>query len=546
MSTPNLLQQGVLVQDRQYYSPNSHITESNLFAAGIRKEVPMDDLGLVKTWTQLFRNVKPIYNFDEIAKTPVSVESDKGFTWSTTVTLENPMIVADLSESEKPGIDGQEFKIAFNRPFSVTNVITYDHIHNPFQLIVTQEPYKDGDQFVHTVKIDGVAAKNAYLSKQYLSPGTQYYKITSRRGDNNDTVASTFQSEVGERKWHYSLSNTEVAKYFSVDKKSLILLQSGKSKDLGMDYRVWELYKFAPGSDGHKHMIGEPSTNMTKIVNNAYNGDPKAARKDIIGRNWFMEAEKACMDELMYEWTMNLMWGTGGTTSIQYDTMQTSPGLYWQHRNYGTIQKYNFSTMSLDYLRARIEFHFKHKMDFNQEGEIVFKVGAGLLEFIQKEIKKEFGGSGAVVQVGESDRFLKGDRFNLNYTMRFNSFFLKAFPKMLVKVEYDEALDPVQANNISNPIIDRHYRLSSFTGIIYDIRDIEADNIKLVKWAYDDKLRYQKQIGNVDWADQNATFISSGNFSGIKGTMSMRHANMWLVDPTKSLMFELINPKTGK
>jgi len=26
----------------------------------------------------------------------------------------------------------------------------------------------------------------------------------------------------------------------------------------------------------------------------------------------------------------------------------------------------------------------------------------------------------------------------------------------------------------------------------------------------------------------------------------MRHANMWLVDPTKSLMFELINPKTGK
>ena len=61
MSTPNLLQQGVLVQDKQYYSPNTHITESNLFAAGIRKEVPMDDLGLVKTWTQIFRNVQPLY-----------------------------------------------------------------------------------------------------------------------------------------------------------------------------------------------------------------------------------------------------------------------------------------------------------------------------------------------------------------------------------------------------------------------------------------------------------------------------------------------------
>ena len=123
---------------------------------------------------------------------------------------------------------------------------------------------------------------------------------------------------------------------------------------------------------------------------------------------------------------------------------------------------------------------------------------------------------------------------------------VKAFPKIKIILVHEPALDPVFANNISNPIIDRHYRLSSFTGIIYDLNDIEADNIKLVKGAYADKLRYQKQIGNIDWADQNATFISSGNFSGIKGTMSMRHANMWLVDPTKSLMFELINPKTGK
>ena len=65
----------------------------------------------------------------EIAKTTVSVDSDKGFTWTTAVAMENPMILEDLSDSDKPGIDGQEFKVAFNRPFSVTNVITYDHIH---------------------------------------------------------------------------------------------------------------------------------------------------------------------------------------------------------------------------------------------------------------------------------------------------------------------------------------------------------------------------------------------------------------------------------
>jgi len=546
MSTPNLLQQGVLVQDKQYYSPNTHIVESNLFASTIKKELPMDDMGLIKTWSQIFRNVQPLYEFDKIAKNPVSVESDRGFTWSTAVTIENPMVVEDLSESDKPGADGQVFKIAFNKPFSVTNVISYDHIHNDFQLIVTQEPYKSGDYWIHHLAIDGVSSKNAYLSKEFLVPGTYYYNITSKRGDNNDTVASSLRSEVGEREWHYRLSNTEVAKTFSIDKKSLIMLQSGKSKDLGLNYRVWELYKFAPGSEGYNYMVGDPSTNLSKIVNSAYKGDSKAAAKDIVGKNWFMEMERACMNDLMKDWTMNLMWGTGGTTSIQFDTMQTSPGLYWQYRKYGSVVKYNFRTMSLDFLRARIEEHFKHRMDFQADGEILFKVGAGLYEFIQKEIKKEFGGAGVILAVEDSQRFLKGDRDHLDYKMRFDKFWLKSFPNIAIRIVHEPALDPVFANNISNPKIDRNYRLSSFTGILYDLNDVESENIKLVKWAYDDKIRYQKLIGNIDWMDQSASFISSGNFSGIKGTISTRHANIWLVDPTKSLMFELINPLTGK
>lgn len=541
--TPNLLQQGILMQDKVLYSPSSHITEANLFSSGMKKEVPMDDMGLIKTWAQMWRNVQPLYNFDKIAKTTVSVDSDKGFTWSTTVAMEDPIIVEDLSDSDKPGIDGQEFKVAFNKPFSITNVITYDHINNKFQLIVTKEPYKSGDYWVHHLKIDGVSAKNAYLSKEFLTPGTKYYKITSRRGDNNDTVASSFYSEVGERHWTYRLSNTEIAKDFRIDKKSLIQLMNGNSKQTGADYRVWEVYKFANDSDGYKYMIGDPSTNLTKIVKEAYKGDAKSAVKDIVGKNWFWEIEKKTMDQLMYEWTMNLMWGTGGTTSIQYDTMLSSPGLYWQHRNLGTVVQYNFNTMSLDFLRGRIEEHFKHRIDFQATGEFIFRVGAGLYEFLQKEIKKEFVDSGVVVQVGESERFLSGNRQELDFTMRFKSFFLKTFPRMKITIEHEPALDPVHANDISNPKIDRNYRLSSFTGILYDLNDIESDNIKLVKWAYDDKLRYQKLIGNVDWADQNSTFISSGNFSGIHGTMSLRHANMWLVDPTKTLMFEAINPK---
>ena len=40
MSTPNLLQQGVPLYKTSSTTPNTHITESNLFAAGIRNGSP--------------------------------------------------------------------------------------------------------------------------------------------------------------------------------------------------------------------------------------------------------------------------------------------------------------------------------------------------------------------------------------------------------------------------------------------------------------------------------------------------------------------------
>lgn len=540
MATPNLIQQGILVSDKQYYSPNTHLNSANLFDAAIKNGVEMDNIGLVKTWSQLFRTVKPLYNFTEIAKQTMLVKNDGGFTWQTAIALENPKIVEDLSESDKPGIDGQEFKVAFDKPFTVSQTITYDHINNKFQLIVAQEPYKDGDRWIHVLKIFGVSAKNAYISKEFLAPGTMYYQISANVGDEYDTIAASLQSQAGERTWTYHLGNSEVAYDFEITKKALLQLKAGE--DAGSKYRVWELYKFAVGSDGFNYMMGEPSVNITKVLQGAYKGDLKAMKTDIQGKNWFYEIERATMDKVMYDWHMNLMWGTGGRTQLQYDTISATPGLYWQHRNYGTVVKYNLNQFSLDFLRNRIENHFKHRMDFTANGTILFKVGAGLYEYLQKEIQKEYTAAGVVLAVEDSQRFLQGDRDNLNFKFRFNAFYLRQFPNLQIKLVHEEALDPVFANDISNPYVDGNYRLSSFTGIIYDLNDIESDNIKLVKWKYDDKMRYQKQIGNVDWEDKNATFFSSGNFSGIKGRMSLRHAGMWLVDPTKTLMFEMNNP----
>lgn len=541
MATPNLISQGVLVADKQVYSPNAHVNSLNLFAAGMQNGTEMDNLGLIKTWSQIFRNVQPLYNFDQIAKQTMYTEGTRGVTWTTPIAMENPRIVEDLSETEKPGQDGQEFRIAFDKPFSISQTITYDHINNKYQLIVTQEPYNDGDRWIHYVKVMGGDNKRAYISKEFLSPGTQWYQISAFRGDEYDNIAASFRTEVGERQWHYYLGQSEVAYDFEISKKALLLSKSGVNTN-GDALRVFELVKFQKDSEGFKYMLGDPSTNLSKVVKEAYKGDLKAMKGDIAGKSWFFEIEKATMDKLMYDWIMNLMWGVGGRTKLQTDTVSVSPGLYWQHRNYGTVVKYNLNQFSLDFLRNYIEQHFKHRMDFSAAGTIVIKVGAGIYNIIEKEIKKEVAASGIIVAVEDSQRFLEGSRFELNFAMRYNAFFLKQFPQVKILMVHEPALDPVFANNISNPIVDGTHRLSSFTIILYDLNDIESDNIRLVKWKYDDKLRYMKEIGNIAWNDDSNTFIGNRGFSGIRGTMSMRHAGMLLIDPTKSLMFELINP----
>lgn len=540
MATPNLLKQGILLSDSHYFSPNTHINSANLFNATMRNGFEMEDIGLVKTWSQMFKHVQPLYNFHEIAKKERQIDANGGFTWHTAVAMENPKIVEDLSYSDKPGVDEQEFQLAFDKPFSVTSTITYDHITNDIQLLVTQEPFQDGDRWIHTLKVFGTNVKNKYISKEYLVPGTEWYAISTYRGDEFDTVAASTQSEIGERKWHYYLGNSEAARDFHITKRAFLQLKHGG--DQSKDFRTWELYKFATGSEGFNAMLKDPSINLTKLYNEVYKKDKKAMSKDIVSKNWFWEIERVTLDKLMQDYIMNLMWGVGGQTIVETDTFSVAPGLYWQHKNLGNVVYYNLKQMNLDFLRKRIEAHLVHRIDFSQETTLVLKVGAAIYNILEEEIRKEFNQVGAVLNVGDSDKFLSGDKFGLDFTMRFKSFYLKRFPKIKVSLQHEPALDPIYANDISNPIIEGGLRLSSYTIILYDLNDLEQDNIQLVTWKGDNKVRYVKKIGNIDWEDQNATFVGDRNFSGFAGVMSIRHGGMWLQDASKSLMFELINP----
>lgn len=537
--TPSLINQGILLSDKHFYNPNTHLNSSNLFTAVTnRSGYELEDIGIVNTWAQMYRHVQPLYNFNDIAKKEVYIKSSTGFKWQTPVALENPKVVELLTDEVEVGRGEEEFKVIFDKAFSVTETITYDHLYSDISAIVVDEPYKTVSGYVHTLKVFGSNVKHKAFSREVFATGTQWYSISAHRGDEFDTKASSFSTDIGMREWAMYLGTSEAAADFHFTKKAVLELLHNKDSRL----RVCQLTKFDQNSEGYKYMIGNPGTHLSQVLANVYKGDKKAMNKDVEGKNWFWEIEKITMDKLMKDYIMNLMWSTGGSTQIEVDRINAAPGLYWQHKLLGNVVKYNLTQMSLDYLRKKIEAHLDARIDFNQESTLILKVGAAIYNILEKEIQKEFAGSGIVLAVEDSERFLSGDKYNLDFVMRFKSFRLHRFPKVKIVLQHEPALDPTFGNEYSNPIVEGGYRLSSYTIILYDLNDIENDNIKIVKWEGDSKLRYKKQVGNLDWLDKSYDFISTGDFSGMRGEMFLKHAAVWVKDASKMLMFERINP----
>lgn len=536
MTTPSITRQGLFVKEVRKFNPSSHYDAKHVIGSliGQSKSQP-NDLGILSTWQEISKTQAPLYNIFNISKT-VKYDMGQGFTWKRAVAIENPQILADYSDIDKPGLGGETFKVKFDQLFSAGITITNDIIHGT-QLIVESEPYEENDGYVHTLKLANPTL-DGYVDKRALAVGTRYCDIAQYRGTEYDTNAASNGHSIGVQDFFYKLGKAEGARTFSYTKEAWLQLQAGMESDPSL--RVEEIWKFDPSSPAGKYLLGNPEASLSKILANVYKGDQKALVSDSMTRGWMFAGEKMALDRLYLDEAQHLMWSKGVAGKNEVDVFSANKGLFHQHRDYGNNISYTFAQFSLDWIIRKIESHMSQHMDFGTTTRLSLKVGSGLFDILSKAIQKEYASLG--LGLVQADRFLEGTRFNLNFAVRFTGFFLKKYPQVLIGVEHEPALDQVM-QSYSNPIVKDGQLLSSYTGLLYDLNDLDkGDNIIHIKDGVDNKLRYEMKQGNLSYKDRESTYFNTSPISGFSGTFYQRHGGILLQDPTKSLMFEMINP----
>ena len=186
---------GAVVMGQSKFDPQK-FTDLNSLYANYSKDSFTVYKGLLALWNQ--RNIinTPLLNMTELKNNVMYLPNTEGrFRYSIPYDLGFPTIVEDMEkDNARPGIDGQKFKIKLTENcYTNTDRITTDFRDGMELYIAEDEIYEEENGWVYTVEIVSTNRRNTFYPKDWLTPGTQYMKISNINGE-YDTQKSTVSS----------------------------------------------------------------------------------------------------------------------------------------------------------------------------------------------------------------------------------------------------------------------------------------------------------------------------------------------------------------
>lgn len=501
-----------------------------------------DDMGPVDLWIDAQKIDSPLYRFSSFGGKNIEyVKHERGeFTWQTPITNELPFVVEDVDPSNvTKGIDGQTFKIKFNKRFGHTAKLSYDKM-NGFDVVVTQEDIiPTGDGYVHTVRPVNNGSSN-YLDNQFLKQGTKWFHAGSSAGE-FDQKYDSVDASAGYREYYNFVGNSMATFEYTVGTNAAKMLEAG----IDVPNNKLDLMGMWKVTDASLRDPSITDLNQLKGALGGQKGLMKAVKDGRLDFGLVTKIEGKGLSQIANAIEYDLMWGKGGIiTTDGVEVLRESLGLWKQLDNsFKTI--YNKNTWTLDMFETELNNFYFGKVDLrgpDPQRYIIVQVGKAAMKMASAKIKQDALGSGLVTESTELGA-IKGDNpMELHYGFNFTSFTIPFIAN--VKFVYNPALDPVHANDIENPIIDG-YRLSSYSFIIFDITDQGSDNIKLMKQDWDNELRSYYENGKFDAMGRRSGFQSSGGNFGYKMKFEQKKQAIWVKDATKVLKMVMRNPKTG-
>lgn len=537
-----VLNNGILMRDTTYKA-GSHLDKYHLQA--MMGDAQPLDMGVVDLWAMTQKVEMPLYQLSSFNGKNVKhvPGTNRGqWKWTTPISQDVAYVIEDIEPLNlTKGIDGTSFKVKLNKRFAHTEVFTYDqYIGCEIYVLPSEDIIPMGDAYIHTVKL--INNDNyKFLDNQFLKGGTKMFSKGTIRSQEYSQRFADMQVEAGSREFYNFISNGVANNSYSVSTVADMRLKGAINADGTIP--ITEIWKTSdPNID-----LGVPRIEtMIEKMGAAY--VTGAIQKGTLTKSLVRTMEVAHMNKLARDVENYLMWGHGGLISQTDgpDNIRMSVGL-WMQLDSAYKRIYNKSNFSLDLFQAEIYNFFNGKVEFNgpdSKRQLIVQTGLGGFKLASEAIARKATAAGFTIQASANGGIgaISGKAMDMNFGFAYTSFDIPFLAN--VKFVINAAFDNVNANDITNPIIDG-FRLSSYSFIIFDVTESGNDNIFLLKDEDNHQMRWWYENGTADYMGKSSGFQSSGKFTGYRCFMEQPHSAIWVKDPTKVLKIVMRNPRTG-
>lgn len=482
-----------------FYSKNGlgKLTDKNFVETMLRTKPDQYD----KMMIRLFTDTKLYSNdlIDLVMKSgkPFMVNDPNGvFTYKIKKRAELPKVIVNLASSiAKPGIDGQEFEIVFDKNvFVVNDIITAHRYEQETQVQIVSEGEKYQNGFKFRARAIGASGSD-FVNQRFLQVGTEYFKIGNILGEYTTSFSSLGMFDgnlevMADVLQQYGVEHT-ITDWADATKLGMQTDASGNPLDITY-YSVTD-----PMAMGEK----------TKIV------------------GWEPTVSRLLRMEMMRMKANTLMWGRQGNAKDEKGRPTRAKQGLWQQLHLGNVIYYDRGQFSLNLIRAAVGDLFYNRVLIKDRNVKIYTNRSGM-ELAATAIRKDFNGQNFMVDAG---KFMDGkDRLKQGYAFQFDHFMTtETGPVEFVELEQlneHATFLELGPNKKTPPIF-----------IILDISGQDDAGIREVKLATRPNMYYQYIPGSVGFGSQQTVVASKDPYSTY---MMKDFAGIFLEDPTKSVIIK--------
>lgn len=561
MATPTFQNFGNnLVVKKADYRFNGIFTDSNYLLNLFGDDIRSTHMGVLSAWNQWSLISTPLLSMTELQKNVIYTNGDDGeLTFNMPFQLDGVTVKEDLTEDiEFPGRDGQVFEIllgdgSLEPTFQVGTRITAD-FRDGQNLYIVEVGSALGQGFKYKVKLV-TSDKNEWFDKRYLAVGTQFFRISGTSGEFTEHFPG-INNSFGMMKLKHQLGGRRGVEYTITGNAQRLNLSLKQNNLKGWDGSIPSL---TPNDPSFYMVIGEGKFDGGKPVM----GKDGTQKIKPGTETWLTYADAMILKQLMLDEELDLMWARGGVIQGARGKSQIiGEGLYQQMKkgNWATLPRY--SRQALMNVFGQVFRNRPDIPDYKRKFKLQGGYGAmiELQRIFSEELNRTANQAGAVLQAADLGIVKKVGEVNgiaeLSSGYRMNSVFIPGMGT--ITFEHNPAFDSQFSRTEDEPFIGGQPK-HSYTSAIFDVTDENYTNAaqvtSQVEWAKGvDTGANVYLVRNQAMPGTKVTYlpgrtspyapsagrgnIAVSRFDG-STTIMENQSNIWLKDPTKSILFEI-------